>query len=662
MIPVQDRPVRAVCVGVHIVDTLGRPVTAIPEKQGRQLLEEIRISPAGTAAGTAVTLAKLGADVVSMGAVGDDLLADFLGAAMRTHGVDVSRLARKPGTQTSATMLPIRPNGERPALHCPGATALLDARDVDPGPVRAADVVHFGGPDVCGPFGLEPGRALLADARAHGAITTVDVLSRGDGQSWAQFRALLEHTDYFLPNDDQLRLFTGTDDLVAGARLALDAGVRAVLVSCGPDGALLVTPEAEHRVAPVTDGFVDSTGCGDAVTAGFIAGVLRGWPLPDAAWLAMAVAGLVGAGLGSDAGDFDFAAAARRAVAAAPAETAARIRADLDGHAPTAPAARRSASSPTNLPRYADLPAAPGGGRSAWGVFGSEDSVGLFNLQTPDRVAAAARLVRTGEIFPLNAEVTAVDPPLFRRGAVAHTLLAADSGAGYDDKLDNFYPQASSQWDSLAHVGYAPGRFYNGATGDDIDAGRRNTIDHWARRGIAGRAVLLDVDALLGGAGAGFDPAQSRPVTVAELEAARQAAGVEFECGDIILLHTGYLRWYRERDREARVRLAEPGTLRSVGIERTEAMAAYLWDARVAAVAGDNPAVEVWPPASAGGPFGFLHRMLIGQFGLAIGELWWLDDLASSCRTDGRYEMFLTAAPLNVPGGVGSPANALAIK
>jgi hypothetical protein len=54
--------------------------------------------------------------------------------------------------------------------------------------------------------------------------------------------------------------------------------------------------------------------------------------------------------------------------------------------------------------------------------------------------------------------------------------------------------------------------------------------------------------------------------------------------------------------------------------------------------------------------------MLIGQFGLAIGEFWWLDDLARSCRLDGRYEMFLTAAPLNVPGGVGSPANALAVK
>jgi hypothetical protein len=81
-------------------------------------------------------------------------------------------------------------------------------------------------------------------------------------------------------------------------------------------------------------------------------------------------------------------------------------------------------------------------------------------------------------------------------------------------------------------------------------------------------------------------------------------------------------------------------------------------------VAADNPALEVWPPdiGPEQMPFGFLHRMLIGQFGMAIGELWWLDDLARSCRRDGRYTSFLTAAPNNVAGGIGSSANALAIK
>lgn len=659
MSSVIGRRPRAVCIGVHIVDALGRPVAAIPDKQGRAMLEEIRISVAGTAAGTAVDLAKLGADVVSMGAIGDDHLGEYLVSTMRGHGIDVDGLARKAGVQTSATILPIRANGERPALHCPGATALLDPADIDMAAVRGADVVHVGGPDVLGPFGGEPVRAVLNEARRYGAVTTVDVLSTGERGTWEDLAALLAVTDYFLPNDDQLRRFTGAHDVVQAAEMAIAAGVRAVLIGCGPRGGVLVTPGGSQSLPPVADAVVDTTGCGDAVTAGFIVGVLRGWPLEDAAWLGMATAAFVGSGLGSDAGEYDLATVGALVVDRAPTDVAERVRRDLAAHPPQGPAGRPP---PVDLPSYSALPPAPAGGRSGWGLFGAEDSVGLLNLQTPARVAAAARLVRTGEVFPLNAPIDVPAPPLFDRGRALHTLLPAPERAGYDDKLDNFFPQGSSQWDSLAHIAYTPGTFYNGANAADIDAGCRNTIDHWAKKGIAGRAVLLDVDALLGGAGVGYDPSRTRAITVEELESARRAAGVEFEGADIVLLHTGYLRWHRDQSAEVREQIAETSSLCSVGIERSEEMAAYLWDSRVVAVAGDNPAVEVWPPDRAGGPFGFLHRILIGQFGLAIGELWWLDDLAASCRRDGRYEMLLTAAPLHLRGGIGSPSNALAIK
>jgi len=279
-------------------------------------------------------------------------------------------------------------------------------------------------------------------------------------------------------------------------------------------------------------------------------------------------------------------------------------------------------------------------------------------------VAGAAGLIRSGEVFHLNARLDAIDPPLFGRGALDHTVIPIGGNAAFDDKLDNYFPQASSQWDSLAHVGYDADRFYNGATADDVTNGGRNTIDHWARRGIAGRAVLLDVETTLGGAGDGFDPSSPRPITVVELEETRTAAGISWQPGDIVLLHTGFLGWYQRQDAATKERLADPRQLAALGLDRSEDMARYLWNAHVAAVASDNPAVEVWPidPRPEAMPFGFLHRVLIGQFGMALGELWWLEELAASCRRDGRYEVFLASAPTNVPGGIGSSANALAIK
>ena len=86
----------------------------------------------------------------------------------------------------------------------------------------------------------------------------------------------------------------------------------------------------------------------------------------------------------------------------------------------------------SNLPSYRDLPEAPRGGRSGWRVFGDEDNVGLVNLLTPERVAAAARLVRTGRMFPLDLPLGAIDPALARyRGTPRHTVLHRPGTAGF---------------------------------------------------------------------------------------------------------------------------------------------------------------------------------------------------------------------------------------
>jgi sugar/nucleoside kinase (ribokinase family) len=297
---------RVVSLGVHIVDVLGRPVSHIPPGQGRLLLDEIRITAAGTAAGTSVDLAKLGADVVAMGAIGDDLLASFLTSVLDSHGIDTHLLARKHGVQTSATILPIRANGERPALHAPGATSSLTEADIDLDAIGAADVLHVGGPDVLGRFSGDPLRRVLEFARSKGVTTTMDVLSARDASAWDRLRPLLRHVQYFMPNDEQLAALTGVADLADAAAVVLGHGAQAVLVSTGAQGCSLVTADKRVDLPAFPAPVVDTTGCGDACSAGFITGLLRGWSAEDAAWLAMAAASLVVTGLGSDAGIVDF--------------------------------------------------------------------------------------------------------------------------------------------------------------------------------------------------------------------------------------------------------------------------------------------------------------------------------------------------------------------
>jgi sugar/nucleoside kinase (ribokinase family) len=294
-------------LGAHILDVLGRPVETIPPGQGSVRISEIRATAAGTAAGTAVDLAKLGADVLAIGALGDDLIGDIVVAAMARHGVDTSGLSRKPGVQTSATILPIRANGERPALHVPGATPLLELADIDLDRVRRSRALLVGAPDALGPL-VDDLPRVARTAREHGALVAVDVLHPGRPRDLDRLAPLLALSDWFLPNSDQILALTARDDLAAAITDVLDLGTHGVAVTQGADGCLVATRDrpAPVRLPAIAVDVVDTTGCGDGFTAGLLAGLLLGVPPLDAAWLGLACGSLVATGLGSDAGIEDF--------------------------------------------------------------------------------------------------------------------------------------------------------------------------------------------------------------------------------------------------------------------------------------------------------------------------------------------------------------------
>jgi len=296
-----ERPL-FVTLGAHVLDVHAKYVEAIPEGQGSALLEEIRISPAGAAGGTAITLAKLGGRVVTVGALGSDDLGDVLIAMLGRLGVETDRLARKDGVQTSASVLPIRPGGERPALHVIGANASLTRDDVPWDLIEQADTLHLGGPE----FVMEIGPEIMGFCREHGVRTTADVLADGWPELLDMIMPSLEHVDWLLPNADQAMKLTGTSDVESAGHALIERGVGACAITCGADGSVVVTADGAERVPALDIEVVDTTGCGDAYSAGFIRGLSLGREPEAAARLATACAALVAQGLGSDAGDFDL--------------------------------------------------------------------------------------------------------------------------------------------------------------------------------------------------------------------------------------------------------------------------------------------------------------------------------------------------------------------
>jgi sugar/nucleoside kinase (ribokinase family) len=295
-----------VCMGVHVLDVLARPVEEIPEGQGGALVEEIRITAAGSAGGTALVLAKLGGRARSAGAIGTDAVGDMLLSLLRRDGVDTALLLRRDEAQTSASVLPIRPDGSRPAFHVVGANATYGPADVDWDAMAGVTHLHLGGPEF---MGGEAAAQILARARRAGIVTSADILAPGDSGILDWIAPALEHLDYLLPNDEQATGLSGEAGLEAACRAFLGRGVGCVAATCGADGVLLADAEGIGRVPAFAIDVVDTTGCGDAFSAGFLRGLELGRDRRAAAVLGCAAAALVAQGLGTDHGAFDLAAA-----------------------------------------------------------------------------------------------------------------------------------------------------------------------------------------------------------------------------------------------------------------------------------------------------------------------------------------------------------------
>jgi hypothetical protein len=311
----------------------------------------------------------------------------------------------------------------------------------------------------------------------------------------------------------------------------------------------------------------------------------------------------------------------------------------------------------TTLPDYDDLPEVPGLElRHAWDVFGRDDVLGSINHVTPERVARAAASVTTGQMFRLDLPLDVPDPPLFGRQPYRHRVFALNRHE-MDDALDDFHPQGSTQWDALGHVRCREHGFWGGRVQDPTDGPNGLGIDHWARHGIAGRGVLIDLAGWAASTDHGYDPLSPLAFTADDIRSVLATQGVEPEVGDIWCIHTGWYQGYARLDAAGRAAYAaEP---HCAGLRADEAMARLIWNAHPAALCCDNPAVEVVP----GDPqVGSLHRRLLPTLGTALGEMFALDELAAACRADGRFTFFFVAAPLNLPNGIGSPGNAVAIR
>jgi kynurenine formamidase len=306
-----------------------------------------------------------------------------------------------------------------------------------------------------------------------------------------------------------------------------------------------------------------------------------------------------------------------------------------------------------------------------WGRWGPDDTLGTLNYIDDAKRAAAATLARTGRAFSLAVELSRTGPGSGHRsgghhgGNPVHTMLdsgmeAAAGTRGYPhgfgaaDHVVFMSLRSGTHWDGLGHV-FDNALAWNGrhcaevvtATGDRVTGAERQAA------GFVSRGVLLDVGRVIGG---GSLP-DGHPITDDQIQDTIDAQGPTAQVGrgDIVLIRTGQLARCRAiGDWAGYVSGSASGlSFGSLG---------WLHGSEIAAVATDTFALEVRPHEFDAPCVMPLHQIAIPNIGLFLGEMFDLEALAADCAADGVYEFLLVAAGLPIAGGVGLPANPIAIK
>lgn len=285
---------------------------------------------------------------------------------------------------------------------------------------------------------------------------------------------------------------------------------------------------------------------------------------------------------------------------------------------------------------------------SNWGRWGADDQMGAVNLITPKTRRVATKLVREGISVSMARDVekeTAPDNPR----PFLHKMLNVGLNNPGQFVSDNFqvsyHGYAHSHMDSLCHMAFE-GKMYNGfEQAEVVSSGAPKLAVTNYKQGIFARAVLMDIPRLKG-----VDwLAPGTPIYPADLDAWEKQARVKVRSGDVVLIRTG--RWAR-RDKEG----PWDASKKAAGLHAS--CAKWLKD-RDASILGSDAASDV-APSLVDGVNQPIHQLVIIAMGMPIFDNLDLEAVGREAARLKRWEFLVTAAPLAVTGGTGSPFNPIA--
>lgn len=294
------------CLGILVGDFVSRPVIKMPERGKLVLVDTCELHIGGCASNTAVVARKLGPEVSVVGKIGDDALGEFVMAALRKSGIDVSMVRVERGVTTSGTSVLVFPDGERSFLHSIGANSKFSVSDIDFDFLKNFSIVHVAGIFLMPGLEGENLKTLAMRTKNIERILSFDTAWDSTGRWLPVIKDALPYVDYFFTSLEEARMLSAKNDYRDMAKVFLDLGVKNVCLKMGPEGSYVTDGRQSQFFPALKVNAVDSTGAGDAYVAGFLTGLLKGYDLLKASLLANTVGAMSVTAIGATSGIVDW--------------------------------------------------------------------------------------------------------------------------------------------------------------------------------------------------------------------------------------------------------------------------------------------------------------------------------------------------------------------
>ncbi len=291
-----------VCFGIVVGDFLVKPFEKMPDRGKLILADRTELHIGGCASNTGVVLKKLGVDVAIIGKVGDDNLGKFVLNKLKEEGLDVSGMMTGKETNTSGTAVFIHPDGERSFIHSIGTNAHLKLAEINFDFVRKFSILHIAGALLMPGFDGDPLAETFKKAKEENVTTCLDTAWDSSGRWMTVLEKALPHVDYFLPSIEEARMITGKNTPEDVAAFLLLKGVKNVGLKMGKEGSFIMNRSEKHYFKALDIKVVDTTGCGDAYAAGFIAGLVRDFSFEKCGLLANLTGTKIATSIGATSG------------------------------------------------------------------------------------------------------------------------------------------------------------------------------------------------------------------------------------------------------------------------------------------------------------------------------------------------------------------------